>query len=253
MAETDRDSPEIHAAGVDASERIMAGAQPTLMQSTISAEIVERIALCARRPPAVSFRPTRVVTSHLTDRPYCGIRPTNWSARNQRRSSSVSPAFGHTDVRARRGRSHDPAHRRAARGADHRHRTGARRRRPSGARSQLVEIWQANASGRYVHKRDQHPAPLDPNFTGVGRCMTDDDGSSVSRRIKPGAYPWKKPSQRLAAGAHPFLVLRIGVHAAARHADVLPGRPAVRRSTRSTSRSSIPTPANGSWRDTTTT
>ena len=43
-------------------------------------------------------------------------------------------------------------------------------------RNQLVEIWQANASGRYVHKRDQHPAPLDPNFTGVGRLITGDDG-----------------------------------------------------------------------------
>jgi protocatechuate 3,4-dioxygenase, beta subunit len=42
---------------------------------------------------------------------------------------------------------------------------------------QLVEIWQANSSGRYVHKRDQHPAPLDPNFTGVGRCITGADGS----------------------------------------------------------------------------
>ncbi|MFD8237440.1 hypothetical protein ACFV20_36925, partial [Streptomyces sp. NPDC059696] len=42
---------------------------------------------------------------------------------------------------------------------------------------QLVEIWQANASGRYIHKRDQHPAPLDPNFTGVGRCITGADGS----------------------------------------------------------------------------
>ena len=43
-------------------------------------------------------------------------------------------------------------------------------------RRQLVEIWQANAAGRYVHQRDQHPAPLDPNFTGAGRCLTDDEG-----------------------------------------------------------------------------
>ena len=42
---------------------------------------------------------------------------------------------------------------------------------------QLVEIWQANAAGRYIHKRDQHHAPIDPNFTGVGRCLTDSDGS----------------------------------------------------------------------------
>jgi protocatechuate 3,4-dioxygenase beta subunit len=55
----------------------------------------------------------------------------------------------------------------------------------------LVEIWQANAGGRYVHKRDQHPAALDPNFTGVGRCLTDDDGTYRFTTIKPGPYPWK--------------------------------------------------------------
>ncbi|MBU8807366.1 protocatechuate 3,4-dioxygenase subunit beta [Mycolicibacterium goodii] len=58
-------------------------------------------------------------------------------------------------------------------------------------RRQLVEIWQANASGRYAHKRDQHPAPLDPNFTGVGRCLTDNDGRYRFTTIKPGPYPWK--------------------------------------------------------------
>ena len=56
---------------------------------------------------------------------------------------------------------------------------------------QLVEIWQANAGGRYVHKRDQHPAPLDPNFTGTGRCLTGPDGSYFFTTIKPGPYPWK--------------------------------------------------------------
>lgn len=56
---------------------------------------------------------------------------------------------------------------------------------------QLVEIWQANSSGRYIHKRDQHPAPLDPHFTGVGRCITGPDGSYRFTTIKPGAYPWK--------------------------------------------------------------
>lgn len=58
-------------------------------------------------------------------------------------------------------------------------------------RHQLVEIWQANAAGRYAQKRDQHPAPLDPNFTGVGRCLTDDDGRYRFTTIKPGPYPWK--------------------------------------------------------------
>ncbi|GAA3228179.1 protocatechuate 3,4-dioxygenase subunit beta [Actinocorallia longicatena] len=58
-------------------------------------------------------------------------------------------------------------------------------------RGQLVEIWQANAAGRYAHERDDHPAPHDPNFTGVGRCLTGDDGRYAFTTIKPGAYPWR--------------------------------------------------------------
>jgi protocatechuate 3,4-dioxygenase, beta subunit len=54
----------------------------------------------------------------------------------------------------------------------------------------LIEIWQANAAGRYAHKKDNHPAPLDPNFTGTGRAMTDENGFYNFITIKPGAYPW---------------------------------------------------------------
>ncbi|PKQ44531.1 protocatechuate 3,4-dioxygenase subunit beta [Confluentibacter flavum] len=54
----------------------------------------------------------------------------------------------------------------------------------------LLEVWQANAAGRYVHKVDQHNAPLDPNFLGTGRCMTDTHGNYKFYTIKPGAYPW---------------------------------------------------------------
>jgi protocatechuate 3,4-dioxygenase beta subunit len=54
----------------------------------------------------------------------------------------------------------------------------------------LVELWQANACGRYIHVVDQHPAPLDPNFTGAGRAVTDKDGHYRFITIKPGAYPW---------------------------------------------------------------
>ena len=57
-------------------------------------------------------------------------------------------------------------------------------------RGQLVEIWQANAAGRYVHRREQHPAPLDPNFTGAGRALTDENGAYRFTTIKPGPYPW---------------------------------------------------------------
>lgn len=55
----------------------------------------------------------------------------------------------------------------------------------------LVELWQANAAGRYAHPVDQHPAPLDPNFTGAGRCLTDSLGNYRFVTIKPGAYPWR--------------------------------------------------------------
>ena len=55
----------------------------------------------------------------------------------------------------------------------------------------LVEIWQANAAGRYAHKVDQHAAPLDPNFSGAGRVLTDDRGGYRFVTIKPGPYPWQ--------------------------------------------------------------
>ncbi|HWG65351.1 MAG TPA: protocatechuate 3,4-dioxygenase subunit beta [Streptosporangiaceae bacterium] len=55
----------------------------------------------------------------------------------------------------------------------------------------LIEIWQANSAGRYAHRVDSHPAPLDPNFSGVGRCVTDAEGRYRFVTIKPGAYPWK--------------------------------------------------------------
>jgi protocatechuate 3,4-dioxygenase beta subunit len=57
--------------------------------------------------------------------------------------------------------------------------------------NQLLEIWQANSAGRYIHQRDQHPAPLDPNFTGAGRTVTNDNGEYLFTTIKPGPYPWK--------------------------------------------------------------
>lgn len=55
----------------------------------------------------------------------------------------------------------------------------------------LIEIWQANACGRYIHKNDQHDAPLDPNFRGAGRVLTDSSGEYRFVTIRPGAYPWR--------------------------------------------------------------
>lgn len=57
-------------------------------------------------------------------------------------------------------------------------------------RESLVEVWQCNAAGRYWHKKDTHAAPLDPNFFGLGRLMTDGDGRYRFVTIKPGPYPW---------------------------------------------------------------
>jgi len=54
----------------------------------------------------------------------------------------------------------------------------------------LIEIWQCNAAGRYMHTADQHDAPLDPNFFGGGRCVTDENGVYTFTSIKPAAYPW---------------------------------------------------------------
>jgi protocatechuate 3,4-dioxygenase beta subunit len=57
-------------------------------------------------------------------------------------------------------------------------------------RRSLVEVWQANSAGRYRHDRDRSPMPLDPNFSGAGRTVTDDDGNWEFTTIKPAAYPW---------------------------------------------------------------
>jgi protocatechuate 3,4-dioxygenase, beta subunit len=55
----------------------------------------------------------------------------------------------------------------------------------------LIEVWQANAAGRYLHSQDQHNAPLDPNFTGYGHVLTDAEGRYSLVTIRPGEYPWK--------------------------------------------------------------
>lgn len=62
--------------------------------------------------------------------------------------------------------------------------------RGQGVAGALVEVWQANAGGRYRHKREGYLAPLDPNFGGCGRVITGEDGSYTFRTVQPGAYPW---------------------------------------------------------------
>ena len=60
----------------------------------------------------------------------------------------------------------------------------------SPAAGTLLEVWQANAAGRYIHKRDDWPGPLDPNFLGIGRCLTNAAGEYRFLTVRPGAYPW---------------------------------------------------------------
>jgi protocatechuate 3,4-dioxygenase, beta subunit len=70
-------------------------------------------------------------------------------------------------------------------------------------RNTLIEIWQANAAGRYKHHVDRHPAPLDPSFSGAGRCVTDAEGRYRFITVKPGAYPWRNhPNAWRAAHIH---------------------------------------------------
>jgi protocatechuate 3,4-dioxygenase beta subunit len=99
------------------------------------------------------------------------------------------PVFGHGSIG---GLDHDLTRRHEAEPLGERivvhGRVSDSRGRP--VRDSLVEVWQANAAGRYAHAVDQHPAPLDPNFTGAGRCMTDAGGRYRFVTVKPGAYPW---------------------------------------------------------------
>jgi protocatechuate 3,4-dioxygenase beta subunit len=105
-------------------------------------------------------------------------------------SEITGPVYGHSDVRPQEadlvtGHAGEPLGERiivAGRVLDE-----AGRAVPNS----LVEIWQCNAAGRYKHVVDQHDAPIDPNFTGAGRCVTDANGNYRFITIKPGAYPWR--------------------------------------------------------------
>lgn len=159
-------------------------ATPTASQAEVSREIAE---IHAAAPPGenrtrTDFPPYR---SSLLRHPTKALQPADPEG-----VELVAPVFGHSDV--------DPLE------ADLTIQDGGE---PIGerlvvtgrvldgegrpVRHQLVEVWQANAAGRYVHKRDQHPAPLDPHFTGVGRCLTDAEGTYRFTTIKPGPYPWR--------------------------------------------------------------
>ena len=81
-------------------------------------------------------------------------------------------------------------------------------------------MWQANAAGRYRHHVDDHPAPLDPNFSGAGRCLTGDDGSYRFVTVKPGPYPWGNHDNAWRPAHIHFSVFGREFHDAGRHPDV---------------------------------
>ena len=88
----------------------------------------------------------------------------------------------------------------------------------------LVEIWQTNAAGRYLHKVDQHDAPVDPNFSGGGHTLTDSDGIIASLR-QTGRISVAQPLQCVATSAYSLFVVRAGFRDAAGDPDVFSGRP----------------------------
>jgi protocatechuate 3,4-dioxygenase beta subunit len=92
----------------------------------------------------------------------------------------------------------------------------------------LIEIWQANAAGRYPHPRDQHNAPTDPNFTGAGRTLTDDQGRYRFVTIRPGEYPWRNHFNAWRPAHIHFSIFGPAFANPPRHADVFSGRPAAR-------------------------
>ena len=135
-----------------------AGSQPPLLYPPYKSTV--------RRAPA---QPLVQVPERLVDSGGAGVR---------------LPA----DRRARQ-RPHPTAPRRAARRTHHRRGPGIKQDGRAVPYT-LVELWQCNAAGRYRHGRDHHPAPIDPNFSGGGRTVTDAQGNYRFLTIKPGAYPW---------------------------------------------------------------
>jgi len=105
-------------------------------------------------------------------------------------SEVTGPVFGHSDISPN---DHDLTLQHAAEPLGERITIRGRVLDGNGhaVSNSLIEIWQANAAGRYAHEKDNHPAPLDPNFTGTGRTLTDNDGFYSFVTIKPGSYPWR--------------------------------------------------------------
>ncbi|MFD3515556.1 protocatechuate 3,4-dioxygenase subunit beta [Streptomyces sp. NPDC058657] len=168
---------------------------PELTQQQISDEMAERhtaaakaVAAGAPAPhhPPRDFTPYRSSVLRHPRQPLVALTGDS----DPEAAELYGPVFGVTDVTAldadlTRQHAGDPLGERITVSG----RVLDRHGRP--VRGQLVELWQANAAGRYAHQRDQHLAPLDPHFTGAGRCLTDQEGNYAFTTVKPGAYPWR--------------------------------------------------------------
>jgi protocatechuate 3,4-dioxygenase beta subunit len=140
-----------------------------------------------RRPPK-GTQPEYLHPAYVSTRKRAPTRPLVLLPHTL--SEVTGPLFGHEQVRAEEGdltRQHEGAP------LGERIIVAGRVLEDNGRAvpETLIEIWQCNAAGRYRHKKDAHDAPLDPNFSGAGRMLTDRDGNYRFVTIKPGAYPWR--------------------------------------------------------------
>ena len=169
-------------------------------------------------PPSAGYRKPR--PRHAARLPVSAVRVDGQALAVAAAGAAAGLAVGSDRPRVRlrphprqRLRSHEAA-RRATRSASASSSTGRvldANGRP--VPNTLVEIWQANAAGRYPHRRDKHNAPIDPNFTGAGRTLTDERRPLPLRHHPPGRVSVAQPLQRLAARAHPLLAVRPRVRA----------------------------------------
>ena len=250
-AATDRfRSVEAAASPTLPSRRTPASVTAVPPRPTISAEIaadrhgVRRAGTSARRSPRLDYPPYR---SSLLRHPTKSLHQVDPEG-----VELWAPVFGAARRRSARGRPDRPARRRAGRRADEGDRARARRRRATRTPPAGRGLAGQRRGGRYIHQRDQHPAPLDPNFTGMGRCLTDGDGGYEFTTIKPGPYPWRNhatPGGRRTSTSRssaPTSPSGWSPRCTSRATRSSP-------STRSTSRSSTRGRVTGSWRRTTTT
>ena len=135
----------------------------------------------------IGEQPSYLYPAYVSTRKRAPQRPLIWLPHTL--SEVTGPVFGHSDIGENENdmTGHHPGEPLGERIIVTGRVLDENRRAVPGA---LLEVWQANAAGRYRHRSDQHDAPLDPNFTGFARILTDHEGRYRLTTVKPGAYPW---------------------------------------------------------------